>query len=63
MQRAMHTGHVGQIFLEAFHRLENPLGARLGGEVIGRIAGELLGEVNVRELPPAAVAFGLGDVA
>lgn len=54
---------VGEVFLEAFDGFEEALGRRLAVNIIGGIVIELLREVDVGEVLPAAMALGFGDAA
>ena len=56
-QRPMDAGFVGQVLLVPLDGFENPLDRRLLREVIDRVAGELLGEIAVGQVSPAAGGF------
>jgi len=62
MKRPMRAGIVGQVFLITFQRFEQTLRGDNIGEVVARITMQLLGEVQILELPPTARALRLGNL-
>ena len=60
-QRPVDGRHVGQVLLQPLDGLEDPFGARVPLEVAGGVEAELLRQVEQGELPPAAVALGVGQ--
>ena len=63
VQRRMRAGGVGQIFLVTLDGLQQTLGGWRIGKVVARVTMQLLGEIQVRELPPAAGVLFLGEFA
>ena len=63
VQRRMRSGRVGQVFLVALHGFQQALGRWVIGEIVARVTMQLLGEIQVRKLPPSALALFLGEFA
>src|SRR6266568_1181393 len=63
VQWRMRAGGVGQVLLVTLDGFEQTLGSWRIGEVVARVTVQLLGEIQVRELPPATRALLLGEFA
>jgi len=65
-QRRVRPDVVGQVLLVSFHHRQHSLRRRVVAQVVGGVGGQLLGQVDVGQLPPSAAALQAGiadDVA